>query len=229
MLDRLRRGQHQRETFLQQAVDASAMERQRIAGSLHDGVVQELAAISFSVTAAAEQAAHRGQPQLAERLHSAATTVRASIGGLRSLLVDIYPPSLRTAGLVIALTDLASTLRSRSIDVRLDLPPADRPTRLDAAAEQIVFRVAQECLRNAARHAAAHTVDLRLATENGKVLLEIADDGVGFDLATICRRTSTSRLGLRLLPDLATQAGATLRLATAPGAGTRWQLEVPAT
>jgi two-component system NarL family sensor kinase len=229
LLDRLRRGQQQRETLLQHAVDASAVERQRIAGTLHDGVVQELAAISFAVTAAAEQAENRGQPQLAERLRSAATTVRSSIGGLRSLLVDIYPPSLRSAGLVTALNDLATTLRSRSIDVRLDLPPADGPSGLDAAGEQLVFRVAQECLRNAARHAAARTVDLRLFTENDTVVLEIADDGVGFDIAVAERSTREGHFGLRLLPDLATQAGATLRLATAPGAGTRWRLEVPAT
>jgi signal transduction histidine kinase len=229
LLDRLRRGQRQRETLLQHAVDASALERQRIAGTLHDGVVQELAAISLAVSAAAEHAEHRAEPQLAERLRSAATTVRASIGGLRSLLVDIYPPSLRSAGLSAALHDLASTLRSRSIDVRLDLPPADRPSGLDAAGEQLVFRVAQECLRNAARHSAARTVDLRLFAENDTVVLEITDDGVGFELAKAQRSPTNGHFGLRLLPDLATQAGATLRLATAPGAGTRWRLEVPAT
>jgi two-component system NarL family sensor kinase len=229
LLDRLRRAQRQREELLQHAVDASAVERQRIAGTLHDGVVQELAAISLAVSAAAENAEHRKEPQLAERLRSAATTVRASIGGLRSLLVDIYPPSLRAAGLAAALNDLASTLRSRSVDVRLDLPPAAQPTGLDAAGEQLVFRVAQECLRNAARHSAAQAVDLHLFTENGTVVLEIVDDGVGFDLAKAQRSPRTGHFGLRLLPDLATQAGATLRLATAPGAGTRWRLEVPAT
>ena len=229
LLARLRRGQQQREKLLEHAVDASAEERRRIAGSLHDGVVQELAAISFAVTAAAEQADSFSQPQMAERLRSAATTVRASIGGLRSLLVDIYPPSLSTAGLTAALTDLASTLRSRSVDVRLDLPAADQPTGLDVAGEQLIFRVAQECLRNAARHAAARSVDLRLFAENGAVVLEIADDGVGFDLAAARRRMREGHFGLRLLPDLATQAGATLRLATAPGAGTRWRLEVPQT
>lgn len=227
LLDRLRSGQHQRESLLQHAVDASAQERQRIAGTLHDGVVQELAAISFAVTAASEQADAKSQPQLAERLRSAATTVRASIGGLRSLLVDIYPPSLRTAGLAIALNDLAATLRSRSIDVRLDLPSADQPTGLDSAGEQLVFRVAQECLRNVTRHSAAHAVDLSLFVEGNAVVLEIFDDGVGFDVALANRGTNDGHFGLRLLPDLARQAGATLRLATAPGAGTRWRLEVP--
>jgi len=182
--------------------------------------VQELAAISFAVTASAEQAETKGQPQLAERLRTAATTVRASIGGLRSLLVDIYPPSLRTAGLVTALTaltDLASTLRSRNIDVRLDLPPADQPTRLDAGGEQLVFRVAQECLRNAARHAAAQTVDLRLSAEKGVVVLEISDDGVGFDSDVALRSSSKGHFGLRLSARPPTGAEAVeMALATSP-------------
>ncbi|MEO7173628.1 histidine kinase [Flavobacterium sp.] len=229
LLDRLRRGQRQREALLQHAVDASSQERQRIAGTLHDGVVQELAAISFAVSAAAEQADSKGQPQLAERLRSAATTVRASIGGLRSLLVDIYPPSLSSAGLVTALHDLTATLRSRSVDVRLDLPPVDQPTGLDAAGEQLVFRVAQECMRNASRHSAAQTVNLRLFTRKDMVILEVIDDGVGFEMDHALRSSNKGHFGLRLLPDLATQAGATLRLATAPGAGTRWRLEMPTT
>jgi signal transduction histidine kinase len=228
MLHRLRRGQLHRESLLQHAVDASAQERQRIAGTLHDGVVQELAAVSFAVTAAAEEAGDEGRSQQSQRLRTAATTVRSIIGGLRSLLVDIYPPSLAAAGLVVALTDLASTLRSRNIDVRLDLPPADQPTGLDAAGEHLVFGVAQECLRNAARHAAARTVELRLSSGQGLVVLDIADDGKGFDMAATLRRSKRGHFGLRLLPDLATQGGATLRLATAPGAGTRWRLEIPA-
>lgn len=228
LLDRVHRGQRQREGLLQHAVDASAEERQRIAGTLHDGVVQELAATSFTVAAAAAQADTLDQPELADRLRTAAGTVRASIGGLRSLLVDIYPPSLGSSGLVAALTDLAATLPSRDIEVRLDLPHVDTPTGLDAAGDQLVFRVAQECLRNAARHAAARTVELRLSVGSGPVVLDVSDDGVGFDLEAARKVSAEGHFGLRLLTDLAQQAGATLQVATSPGAGTRWRLEVPA-
>jgi two-component system NarL family sensor kinase len=229
LLDRLRRGQRQRESLLQHAVDASAEERQRIAGTLHDGVVQELAATSFAVTAAADQADVLGQPQLAERIRSAAGTVRTSIGGLRSLLVDIYPPSLRAAGLGAALTDLVAATRSRDIEVRLDLPDSAASLGLDARGERLIFRVAQECLRNVARHAAASTVELRLRREGGTAILEVEDDGIGFDLETVRDAPAEGHFGLRLLADLAGQSGAFLRVATAPGAGTRWRLEVPVT
>ena len=127
LLDRLKRAQAQREALLQRAVDASTEERRRIAGALHDGVVQDLAATSFAVAGAAERAVALGQPRLAGELHTAAGTVRTSIGGLRSLLVDIYPPSLATAGLAAALTDLASSLRSRGMGV------TSRPGAADGA------------------------------------------------------------------------------------------------
>src|SRR5216684_8361045 len=84
--------------LLRRAVDASEEERRRIAGTLHDGAVQELAGTSFTVAGAAENAAAMGQPELAAKLTTAAGAVRASIRGLRSLLVDIYPPGLTNAG-----------------------------------------------------------------------------------------------------------------------------------
>lgn len=228
LFDRLRRGQRQREALLEHAVDASGQERQRIAGALHDGVVQGLVATSYAVAAAAEQAGAAGQAQLADRLRGAAKTVRASIGGLRSLLVDIYPPNLGRAGLNVVLSDLADTVRSRNVEVWLDVPDAATPVRLDADGERLVFRVAQECLRNAARHSGARGVDLRLFAAGDVVVLEIADDGVGFDIDAARRAADDGHLGLQVLPDLANQAGATLRVASSPGQGTRWRLEMAA-
>ncbi len=223
LLGRLRQSQAEQVTLLRRAVEASDNERQRIAATLHDGAVQELAGSSFAVAAAAERADALGEQQLAERLRAAAGTVRASIGGLRSLLVDIYPPSLRNAGLAAALTDLAGTLRSRGIEVRLSVPELE----LDPDAEAMVFRIAQECVRNIARHASARTVDFTLARDGDGVRLEIGDDGVGFDLDDALESTEDGHFGLRLMSDLAVQTGAVLSVATAPGAGTRWRLEVP--
>ena len=82
--------------------------------------------------------------------------------------------------------------------------------------------------RRPARHAGSRSVDLRLSAAGDLVVLEIADDGVGFDVDAAARAADEGHLGLRLLPDLANQAGATLRVATSPGRGTRWRLEVRA-
>ena len=226
LLKRLSSAQSQREVLLQRAVDASDEERRRIAGTLHDGPVQELAATSFTVAGAAETAAGSGQPELAEMLTTAARTVRASIRGLRSLLVDIYPPSLTTAGLVPALTDLTEVLAARSIATHLSLAE-DAAARLSPDRQQLVFRIARECLRNAARHATAHNVGVCLFRRGHAVVLEISDDGTGFDPAPVLSNPEDGHFGLRILSDVASSAGADLLLATAPGAGCKWRLEVP--
>ena len=226
LLNRITRAQSQREVLLQRAVDASEEERQRIAGTLHDGPVQELAATSFTVAGAAAKAADSGQPELAEMLNAAAGAVRASIQGLRSLLVDIYPPSLTSAGLVPALTDLTEVLAVRNIATHLSLAE-DAAARLPAAQQQLVFRITRECLRNAARHAAASNVEVRLFRHGHSTVLEINDDGAGFDPALAIDNPEDGHFGLRILTDLAVNAGADLLLATALGAGCRWRLEVP--
>jgi len=224
LLNRLKRSQTQREALLQRAVEASTEERRRIAGALHDGVVQDLAATSFAVAGAAERAMSLGQPGLADEVRSAADTVRASIGGLRSLLLDIYPPSLATAGLEAALTDLVSTLRARGTAVLLEI---GQDTGLDAAGERLVYRVAQECLNNIARHASATNVEVRLERLERNAVLSINDNGVGFDAPDLLAHPKQGHFGLRVLGDVVADAGGELLLASAPGGGTHWQLRIP--
>jgi two-component system, NarL family, sensor kinase len=223
LLDRVRAGQAQRVALLERAVSASTDERARIAGTLHDGVVQELAAASFSVAGAAQHTRVAGRADLAGELDQAAAAVRGAIGGLRTLLVDIYPPSLRSAGLVAALTDLAVGLRTRDLEVDLDLP-ADGLTRLDEDGERLVFRVAQECLRNVAKHAAPRRVSLGLVVSAATVTLTLADDGTGFDAAAVLADPPPGHLGLPVIADLVARAGGLLEVSTAPGAGTAWRL-----
>ena len=226
LLDRVQRAQTQRVALLQRAVDASDDERRRIAGTLHDGVVQELVGASLAVGSAAEMAVATGDAALVGRLDRAAGTVRASIRSLRSLLVDIYPPSLTNAGLVAALMDLADGVRARGLDVECDLD-GEIAGRLDPAQQRTVFRIAQECLRNAAQHSEARHVRMSLREQPSVAVLEIGDDGVGFDASTILSDAASEHFGLRVVTDVAAESGATLLLSTAPGEGCRWQLQVP--
>ncbi len=224
LLNRLSRSQAQREALLLRATEASTQERRRLAGAIDDGVVQDLAGASYAVAAGAAQARTLGKPQLADQLHAAAGTVRTSIGGLRSLLVDIYPASLASAGLQPALTDLVSTLRSRGTDVTLELDPQ---TGLDAAGERLVFRVARECLANIAQHAAATSVQVSLKSKERHALLMITDDGIGFDAAGLLAHPNRGHSGLWVLRDALADSGGELLLSSRPGAGTRWQLTIP--
>jgi signal transduction histidine kinase len=221
---RVRRAQEQREAALRRAVEASDDERRRIAATLHDGVVQELAATSYLVTGAADRVTAAGHPEIADPVRLAARTIRSNIAGLRSLLVDIYPPSLRTAGLAAAITDLASGLPARGVEPTLDL--AD-PGELAAELEELVFRVAQETVRNVIKHAGARHVTIALSRDGDLVRLLISDDGIGLEPADLAEGPS-GHFGLRLMTDLASVAGAELSVASAPGRGTAWLLEVPA-
>ena len=225
LLTRVRAAQRQRELLLERSMDASADERQRIAGTLHDGVVQELAGASFAVSGAAARAASLGEAELADELRGAAGTLRDSIGGLRTLLVDIYPETLETAGLLEVLRDLAATLRSRGIEVRLDLPEADPD--LGAERDRLVFRVTHECLQNVREHSGAEHVRISLRRDQGAWKLEIADDGIGFDPQAAIAQPAEGHFGLRVLADVAGSHGASLEVASSPGHGCTWRLTLP--
>lgn len=224
MARRLRQGQYERERLLRRAIAASDAERRRIASDLHDGVVQELAGASFVLAGAADRAAAVSEPEVSGALQRAAGGVRQSIRALRSLLVEIYPPNLRSAGLAAALSDLIAPLSSRGIEARLDLPPS---VELPVEAEALVFRVAQEAVRNVASHAGARTVVLRLTVSSTCAVLTVTDDGQGFEPAAVGDHPTSGHFGLVVLRDIAADAGADLRLDSAPGQGTSVRLEVP--
>ena len=226
MVRKLREGETERLGLQVRAVDASIDERRRIAGSLHDGIVQDLAAASYVLAGAADQLAAGPLPEekaagVTASVRAAEGAVRGSVAALRSLLIEIYPHSLAQSGLPTALRGLADRLQPRDVHLRVDVPDVvDVPEETAA----LLFRVAQEALINVGRHARAREVVLRVREEPGRVLLEVTDDGVGFDPAA---RAAEGHFGLRVLTDLAAAAGATLDLATAPGRGTALRLEVP--
>ncbi len=219
---RVRRQQRERESLLQHAVDASNAERRRIAGELHDGVVQQLTGVTYAL-----DASRLGNPTDAERvtvISNAATTVRDSIGALRSLLVDIYPPNLAEEGLPSALAELASTLERNGIRVELD---TNGTGELPTVTAGLLFRSAQEAVRNIAEHSRAHSVEITCAARDGLAVLTIDDDGIGFDRAELGEQTSGGHFGLRALSDLIADAGGRLEVRSAPGAGTKVEVEVP--
>jgi two-component system, NarL family, sensor kinase len=99
---------------------------------------------------------------------------------------------------------------------------------LSAEHERLVYRVAQECLRNVAKHAAPCTAAVTLYREDAGAVLDIVDDGSGFDAKGLLEMPAEDHFGLRVLADVASSAGALLQVASAPGRGTHWRLVVPA-
>ncbi|HEX3331896.1 MAG TPA: ATP-binding protein [Gaiellales bacterium] len=219
---RVRDARRDREVFLERAIDASNRERRTIAAGLHDGVVQELAGHSFQMAAAVER-----QPPEAEMrrvLAESAAGTRNAIRQLRSLLIEIYPPALRDQGLAAALPDAAAPLSARGVAVAVDVQDElDVPTEV----EQLVFRTAQEAIRNVGNHAAAEHVAIGVTRIDGSVRLRVVDDGRGFDAEEMARRRAEGHMGLALLRDLAEARGGALRIDSAPNRGTTVELEVP--
>lgn len=230
---RARRAGARHEELMRRALDASDAERRRIAATLHDGVVQQLVAASFIAAGQARRAAGPdGDPKLAADLDTVASTVRDGVAGLRSLLVDIYPPSLHSAGLASALRDLADTASRASgqvPDITADIDP-DVADGVPEREQEAMFRIAQEAVRNAVRHARAEHLTLRLTAGTGAVgngtaepltpALEIADDGDGFDAEALAAEGIEGHFGLRLMAEAARHGGGWLGLLSAPGAGT---------
>jgi two-component system, NarL family, sensor kinase len=220
---RLRDRQRDRERLLRQAIDASDTERRRIAGDLHDGVVQDLAGVAYTLAGSARHDAVPGPT--ATLLERSAEQVRDSIKSLRSLLVDIYPPKLDDAGLASALTDLVAGAQNRGITTHLDTDAL--PETLPPDVTRILWRTAQEAVRNVVTHAHASTLEIRAGAGGGVATLDVVDDGVGFDPASLSERVEEGHIGLRGLTDLVTTVDGSLRVDSQPGAGTTLHVEVP--
>jgi two-component system, NarL family, sensor kinase len=214
---RLSRAARERERLLEAAVRASDAERLRIARDLHDGVVQDLSGSSMALSALA---AHADEPDRRE-LEDVGRSLRVSMRSLRSLLVEIYPPDLHTAGLAAAVDDLVAPLVATGTTVDVDVSGADGVSRPAVA---LLWRVAQESVRNVARHARADRMSLTVRHEDDRLVLEVVDDGVGFDPATVA---TDDHFGLRAAESLVREHGGTWEVESAPGSGTMVRVEVP--
>jgi two-component system NarL family sensor kinase len=160
-----------------------------------------------------------------------AETVQESIRSLRSLVIDLYPPNLREEGLASALRDLVERARDNGLNAELDTSSLHDP--LPDAVAGLLYRSAQEGLRNALQHADATSITVRVRTANGNVVLEVVDDGRGFDDATLAAREADGHVGLKALRGLVGDGGGSLRVRSTPGSnavedrGTTMTVEIP--
>jgi len=223
---RLQRGHHEREALLANAIEASAQERRRIASDLHDGVVQDLAGVAFGLAPLAEDAARRDDVADERVLRESMGRLRQGVRDLRTLLVEIHPPSLESTGLEAALNDLLSPLQSEGIETVLHV---DDRASAGSTGDALVYRVAREALRNVQKYAQADTVRIDVSCADGNITrLVVQDDGRGFSPDERERRGEEGHVGLTLLEGLVTQSNGRLDVRSEPGRGTTVELEVPA-
>ncbi len=216
---RLSRATRERERLLERVITASDAERRRISAGVHDGPVQDLIGITYSLDAKADTA----PAPMNESLKEIAGSTRTIIRQLRSILNSIYPVEVPEDGWAMGLNDLVAALESDHVDVTLDIADAD----LAPMDELLFLRVTREALRNVATHADAQHVLVQLEQQRlGKFVLHVVDDGRGFTAANADSSRSQGHLGLQLLYDLAHDVGADLTIDSTPGVGTNLRLEL---
>jgi signal transduction histidine kinase len=227
MARRLQRAGVEREALLSRTVTASEGERRRIARDLHDGVVQRLAGTSMSLAATGMDVERHGSDQsnasIAETLRQNAAEIREAIRELRSLIVKIAPTGLTGDNLAEALMDLAEPLRASGIEVEIDAAQCE----LADGQALLIFRVAQEALRNVARHSRAKHVKVEVRESDAGCTLAVSDDGKGFDPGLLASSPRNGHVGLTLLQSLADDGGGHLRVLSTPGQGSRIEMTVP--
>ncbi len=196
-------------------------ERNRLALDLHDSVSQKLFGLLLSAQAA-EMLLERDPAEAHVQVSKLPGLAREALDEMRALIFELRPPDLERDGLCGALrkhVEVVGRIRQHEIELEIDDELQAHPGR-----DQDVLRIAQEALQNVIKHAGAEHVRVALHAEDGRLVLEVEDDGSGFEPETAGIRSR--RLGLTSMEERARRIGGTLQVRSAPGAGTRVRLEV---
>ncbi len=198
-----------------QALDAEDRERKRLAEALHDGAIQNLIAAQFEL----ERAEH-GDAESVARVRAA---VGETVGQLRSEVFDLHPTVLEHAGLraaIRAVADQQQRLAGFSTVVEI----TDDALGLG---DQLVFSLARELMVNARKHSEASELSVRVFTDGERVVLEVSDDGRGFDAQQWQRARVEGHIGLASAAERVEAIGGRFALSGGPGNGTRVRIELP--
>lgn len=212
--------------LLAQTIDAQEAERLRLARELHDETAQSLAALAIALDRARDQL---GGSAAGTRDHiaDARATAARLLAETRRLIMGLRPAALDDLGLVPAIRSYAeTTLAAEGVAVTIE--STDLP-RLDGHVEVALFRIVQEALTNVARHARARSARVELSTADGRVIVTIEDDGIGFDVDHGLGPTSTAAasFGLLGMQERVRLLGGEIGITSGPNAGTRIVIRVP--
>ncbi|MFC4947270.1 histidine kinase [Pseudonocardia sp. GCM10023141] len=205
------------ERFTEQVIAAQETERRRLAGDIHDGISQRLVTLSYHLDAAGHLL-RESPDDAAEQLGVARELVDLTLDEARAAIGGLRPPVLDDLGLAGALASLARSVPR--VESGLDLEDVRLPEHIEIA----LYRIAQECLQNIVKHAQATSADLHFGVRDGRVRLEVTDDGVGFDAAG---DDVSSGYGMQSMTERAELVGGTLQVTSRPGGGTTVVATVP--
>jgi two-component system CheB/CheR fusion protein len=211
--------------LLRRLTSAQEAERRRVAGDLHDFVGQNLTALGIRLTALGVELAQAGQASFGTAFEEMARLVNDTIDAVRRTMADLHPSLLEDYGLVVALESHARQVSQRTgLAVTVESQPID--SRPALGVELALFRIAQEALANAAKHAQASRIRVSLSQGGGFLQLAVEDDGAGFSRTLVQPPEHRSGWGLPLMRERAAEAGGTLHIVF-PGQGTRIVAKIP--
>jgi signal transduction histidine kinase len=219
--ERLREREETRAQLLGKVISAQEDERKRIARELHDETSQALAVLAMGLEAA-QDAVRAGR---APRLDEVKAVAVRTLEDVHRLILDLRPSVLDDLGLLSAIRWYGDRhLGSRGISVRCEFGDV---SRLPPEMETALFRMCQEALSNVARHAQATAVLVQVGVEGEEVVIDIEDDGKGFDPASTSRPDGRRPWGLMGIGERAEILGGKARIDSAPGKGTRVTVRIP--
>jgi signal transduction histidine kinase len=196
-------------------------ERNRLAADLHDGAVQRLTALSLRAHVTAGRV---DDPVAAQQMRQIGEDLQVQVADLRALMARLQPPALAELGLAEALRDHADRFCPPfGVDVTV---LGDARRGFDRDSETAAYRIAQEAIANAARHAAARRIEVRIEDLDGLLRITVADDGCGFDPEGV-RPEGVRHFGLTAMRARANALGGTLRIRSTQAAGTVVVAELP--
>ena len=197
-------------------------ERRHLARELHDEIGQALTAAKINLQAAMEES----DPAKSKRIQETAAILERLLGQVRQISLNLRPAMLDDLGLVPALRSLLDELgRRASVAVRFSAK--NIPENLDPEIQTTCFRIAQEAITNAVRHAGATQIDVDLRREDGSFRLQVHDDGRGFEMPS--PQSQTIGLGLLGMKERAALVGGRTKITSAPGEGTTVDANLPLT
>lgn len=204
-------------------LEVEDVERRSIARELHDRIGQDLSALNLTFGMLRSQLPEESQTAVQTRLKDMQGLLRAIVVNVRDVMSELRPPVLDDYGLLAALRYLLEKFAERTA-ISADVKGNELNPRLPSVVETAMFRISQEALSNIAKHAQAQKVEVSLGEDSGRVVLEIADDGVGFNLEGMLASEAT--WGIATMRERAEAVGIGFRMESAPGSGTRVVIEV---
>lgn len=204
---------------------AIAQERARIARELHDSLGQELVGIALQLDSAALRL-HETPQQAEQALNMARTMIRHSQAETKRSVADLRAGELEITDLPTALNELVQPLVATASSTQLHLEVEGTPRRLQGVVEHHLLRIGQEAVANAVRHGHAQKIDVRISYRENEVVIEVKDNGVGFD-ASEAMAVASSHFGLLGLRERANKLQGRLKIDSKLGAGTVVSVVVP--